>query len=424
MKTAAETFSPAHVTLRPCDDADMARRRGQRKGWLRPEKGSWLLTYRLYDQFGRAKREVVTVGPAEGVGKLTKKQAERFAWDHYLSKVDQVALRPKSMMTVAEFWKETFEPSMRLRLKRSAQEQYASLYRVWIEPRLGKLNLAVVSPDHVEKIIGEVMAAGRSTSTSRHVRKVISAVLNRARRSQLLIGENPASLVDLPASKPVRRAFALTSEQFAAVMAALPEPYRTMALMALLTSMNIAEIAGLRWGCVNLRDAPVDIDGDLVAERHLAVRWHYVRGEYTSLKTESRKRDIPIAGALYDALAGIRAAGKFVGAADPVFASRSGRPVCGNNVQKRFLTPIGERLGLPRLGWHTFRHTHASLMKQLNVGDRDRMALMGHGSLEMLYRYTHEERAAMAVAVERLAQQIGAAKPTELKVIEMKKRSA
>src|ERR1019366_4364447 len=29
---------------------DMSRRRGQRKGWLRPEHGAWLLTYRVYDQ--------------------------------------------------------------------------------------------------------------------------------------------------------------------------------------------------------------------------------------------------------------------------------------------------------------------------------------------------------------------------------------
>ena len=68
---------------------DMSRRRGQRKGWLRPEHGAWLLTYRVYDQTGKNQRETVTIGPCEGSGKLTEKQAERFAWDHYLAKVYQ-----------------------------------------------------------------------------------------------------------------------------------------------------------------------------------------------------------------------------------------------------------------------------------------------------------------------------------------------
>src|ERR1039458_6484514 len=32
------------------EDDTVSRRRGQRKGWLRPEHGSWLLTYRVYNR--------------------------------------------------------------------------------------------------------------------------------------------------------------------------------------------------------------------------------------------------------------------------------------------------------------------------------------------------------------------------------------
>ena len=55
------------------------RRRGQKKGWLRSESGSWLLTYRLYDVAGDSRRETSTIGPSEGRGRLTQKQAETVA---------------------------------------------------------------------------------------------------------------------------------------------------------------------------------------------------------------------------------------------------------------------------------------------------------------------------------------------------------
>ena len=78
-------------------DPDMARRRGQRKGYLRAENGSWLLTFRIYTHDSpQGKRQTVTIGPADGPGRLTKHQAQRFAWDHYLQPLDTATLKPMS----------------------------------------------------------------------------------------------------------------------------------------------------------------------------------------------------------------------------------------------------------------------------------------------------------------------------------------
>jgi len=117
------------------------------------------------------------------------------------------------------------------------------------------------------------------------------------------------------------------------------------------------------------------------------------RGEYGSLKTGNRKRDIPMPDVLAAALETIRGQSSFPGADDPVFSSCHGKPISANNVRKRWLVPLGTRLKLPgALGWHTFRHSHATLTKQLGLNDQDRMALTGHASTEMIGRYTHEDR--------------------------------
>ena len=60
-------------------------RRRQAKGYLRIEGTSWLLTYRVYTrEHPKGQRITTTIGPADGPGKLTQKQADRFAYEHFL----------------------------------------------------------------------------------------------------------------------------------------------------------------------------------------------------------------------------------------------------------------------------------------------------------------------------------------------------
>ena len=179
-------------------EEDMGKRRGQRKGYLRAEHGSWLLTYRIYLPTGRSQRETVAIGPATGSGKLTEKQAERVAWDHYLSKVDLVAQQPRALMTVADFWTKHYQPAANLCLKKAAREQYFSLYKRWIEPVIGRKRLATLETSDVEMAIARAVEEGMSQSTARHIRKVISAVFTKAKKLHIASGDNPAALADLP----------------------------------------------------------------------------------------------------------------------------------------------------------------------------------------------------------------------------------
>jgi hypothetical protein len=124
----------------------------------------------------------VTIGPCEGSGKLTEKQAERFAWDHYLAKVDQIALHPRSLMTIAEFWEKHYKPAALLKLKKTSRDQYFSLYAQWIEPVIGRKRQATLETGDVEQAIARAIGAGKSPSTARHIRKVISAIHTKAKK--------------------------------------------------------------------------------------------------------------------------------------------------------------------------------------------------------------------------------------------------
>jgi integrase len=387
-------------------DNELSRRRGQRNGWLRPEHGSWLLTYRVYDQTGRGHRETVTIGPCDGGGKLTEKQAERFAWDHYLSKVDQIAMQPRALMTVAEFWEKHYKPSALLRLKKTTREQYFSLYGKWIAPMIGRKRLAVLEPGDVESVIAHSIEGGMSPATARHIRKVISAVYTKAKKLRIASGDNPASLADLPQPEPVRQKIALSADQMRTVLSMLQEPVRSMALTAVLTSMNVSELCGLRWKHVNLTPEWVTLADESLPPFTVAVRQHFSRGEVGSLKTGNRKRIVPLPDVLVTALARLKARPKFVGADDVVFCSRRGTPISENNTRKRVLNPMAEGLGVSRLTWHVFRYSHATFTQAAEMSAKDRQALMGHGAMDQTDRYTLDDWDRMRAGLGKVAGMI------------------
>lgn len=382
---------------------DMGRRRGQRSGWLRAEHGSWLLTYRMYEQTGRSHRETVTIGPANGPGRLTEKQAERFAWDHYLSKVDQLARQPRAMMSIADFWEKHYKPAALLKLKKKTREQYFSIYRLWIEPVIGKKRLATVEPGDVESVTARAVESGRSSETVRHIRKVISAIYTKAKKLRIASGDNPASLADVPDPEPVRDKIALTALQMATVLSMLEEPLRTMVLTSVLTSMNVSELCGLQWKNVNLTPEWGILDGQPLPPFTIAVRRHFTRGEFGTLKTGNRRRNVPIPDVLVSALASLKQRASFVGPEDTVFCSRRGTPIAENNVRRRVLAPMAGRIGVARLSWHVFRYSHATFTSSIEMNAKDRQALMGHGSLEMTDRYTSEDLDRMRGGLAKIA---------------------
>ncbi|TAL38059.1 MAG: hypothetical protein EPN97_04290, partial [Alphaproteobacteria bacterium] len=184
---------------------------------------------------------------------------------------------------------------------------------------------------------------------------------------------------------------------------ALPMPARGMALTAALTSMNIAEVCGLQWRHVNMTGGWLQVDDEAVPPMTIAVRQHWAHGQYGSLKRASRTRNVPICTPL---LALLREIGQ--GAADaPVFAGRTGKPVDAHNIFNRVLRPVGKALGMPWLGWHSFRRTHSTLAAQLGMALKDQMAGMGHSDVRMTLHYQQADVERRRETLERMGTLLG-----------------
>jgi len=249
------------------------------------------------------------------------------------------------------------------------------------------------------------LKGGYSTQTVKHVRNTISAVFRHAKLKRAYHGDNPVLGVRLPEMQR-KETHSLTFEQGRNVISVIPSPAREMALLSMTTSLNVAEMLGLRWKRVNLTGEPVVVGGEFLQPYTLAVRENYYRGKFGSVKAKSRRRNVPLSSSVVTVLADIQRRSKHTGPDDLVFSSSKGTPLNENNLMRRLIKPAAELLGMPWLSWHVFRHTHATLGEQIGMALSDRQAQMGHRDVGMTLHYTHSDLERRRAAIEAMSDRL------------------
>jgi len=178
--------------------------------------------------------------------------------------------------------------------------------------------------------------------------------------------------------------------RFAACWEKLDDPCRSVVMVAVLTGLRIGGILALRWKCVDLLNETLE-----VAET-------YSNGEFGPPKTRSSRRVIPMSATLVGTLKPLRPTG-----CTPdrlVFATSKNTPLNPKNLYNRALAPACDAIGQPRISWHSFRHTHATLLHEGGESLKTAQALLGHSDLETtLGVYTHAVPESQRRAVERVA---------------------
>lgn len=415
---------------------DMGRRRLQQKGALYQQGGWWKLRW-MEDQIDRegqkryAWSRPVILGPAEGPARLTKPQARRAAWERHLSKLDQNMRTPQSIMTMREFVERKFIPEHVVMLKPGGRAHYDVHLKIALEGipavrvrsrkkaapglsqeavkrvfGLGALRLRDVKTEDCQRLVSAAVSRGYSVQYATHIRNAVSAIFEHADSKDWFNGRNPAKRVNLPEMER-KDLHALTVGQAASLVAAVEPIAGAMVLCACLTSMNIAEILGLRWRRVNLTEEWGIVDSESLPPLHIAVREQWYLRQYGSLKKGSRRRNVPLPPELVTTLARLRVTSKFAAPDDPVFASQAGTPIDAKNMLHRKIKPAAKALGMPWLGWHDLRRTFATLADQVGMSSGERQTVMGHARSTMTERYTKTPSEQARVAIGKMAKLIG-----------------
>jgi len=229
-------------------------------------------------------------------------------------------------------------------------------------PYLDTFRLREIDPAKIRILTRTALDSGYSVQTVTHIRNVLRAIFSYAIASCSYDGANPALHVFLP-SVARKEPHTLTLDRLQRVMEVMRYPEKAVALLALLTDMNVTEICGLQWSFVNISNNSIRVEDDWIPPRRISVRCQWYRGEFGPVK-ESRKRLVPVPDLLCSVLREIRNRRQFTKAEDFVVASRIGTPVYPENLAARRLKSVGRSLGIHWLSWSAFRRSHIQLKSQ------------------------------------------------------------
>jgi integrase len=278
--------------------------------------------------------------------------------------------RALSRVTFAEYaeeWIETYTG----RTSRGIRPETLADYRADLEreaiPFFGRTQLAAIEPRDVKRYASELAVRGLSPGSVRNLVAPVRALLATA-FEEGLIRSNPAAglrITQRVNTDPEERAKALTKDELQALLDELPIEWRVFFELLAHTGLRIGEAVALTW---------TDVD---FGKRRVHIRRRLYRGRFDVPKSRYGRRTIPLSQGLSRALWRLRGS---VPDDAPIFPSRSGAYLDPSNVMARVLKPAARRAGVPWAGFHTLRHTCATMLFRNGLNAKQVQVWLGHHS--------------------------------------------
>jgi len=371
----------------PSSGGDLARKRYQR-GALRREGSLWILRWRedVLNEAGSVVRveRRARVGPTKDLP--TKALARRVA-DRMIQHVNEPNYMPGRVATVQEF-SEVYCLNVCPTFKPSSCESARSLCRIYLEPVLGHYRLDQVKGEVPQLLVNDLRRRGLSRKTILNALSTLASMLGAARDWNYLAPELDWRKLRLPVEELQKPERFFTPDESQRIIDASPEPWNIcFAFMAYL-GLRTSEGVGVAWD-------HIDLGGGV-----LRVRQSNWRGKLLTVKSKSSNRDLPLPPVLVDMLNEYRPRWR-PNAFGLLFANAKGQPITSCYVRRDILHPIRERLGIPRGGFHAFRHGLGTALMQAGASARVVQQQLGHADLRMLARYAHVVPQDQRAAVDR-----------------------
>lgn len=348
-------------------------RRGPHEGTIYQRKdGRWEGAVHLGWENGRRNRKfVIAHSRKEVADKLTELLRAR----------DEQRPIPSQRDKLGPFLERWLDEVARPKVRVSTYDSYADIVRLHLQPGLGRMAMAKLTPADVQIFLNAKLASGLSPRRVQYFHAVLRQALRTAERWGLVV-RNVAKLVD-PPRVPKHEITPLTPEQARTLIeAAADDRHRALWVTALGTGMRQGELLALRWD-------DVDLEARRLQVRHTLARVH---GKLVLLepKTERSRRTLVLPGVVISALRAQRTqqrmerlvAGLRWVETGHIFTTTIGTPIEAAVVTRAYQAAL-TRAGLPRSRFHDMRHTAATLLLAQGFELEDVKNQLGHSSITL-----------------------------------------
>jgi integrase len=299
----------------------------------------------------------------------------------------------RSRITLREYaldWIDRYQGRGRRGFRDSTRDDYKRILKQYVFKYFPeRTRLTEITPSDIAGYIAwlcdpDKQEQALSDKSIRNYLGPLSACMASAVREGL-IRHNPTRDADLP-HRPTAEDIenedtrAMTAEQLATLLAVIPTRHHLFFRLLAATGLRISEAIALQW-------RHLDLDGP---SPHVKVRRGVVRGTLGPPKSRYSRRDVPLDAELAQALRKHHEETKWAGDEDLVFPASNGAYLHVSNLRRRVLKPAREKAHLEWVGFHTFRHTCASLLFANGRNAVQVQRWLGHHSAAFtLSRYVH-----------------------------------
>ncbi len=281
---------------------------------------------------------------------------------------------PAEVLTLREYAQTWLEHRT---LKPRTREHYTQLLRSLILPTLGDVALTALTPTRVRTWHAGMNA---KTPTMRAHAYSLLRTITRTAVSEDLIAASPCTVAGAGTSKRVHRVTPATLTEIGALVAAMPDRYKVMTLLAAWCGCRFGELAELRRkdvdaeaGVLRIRRGVVLVEGNTVVG---------------TPKSAAGIRDVAVPPHLLPALREHLVEYGEPGRDGLLFPAVSGGHLSPTGLYSVFY-PARVKAGRPDLRWHDLRHTGAVLAASTGASLAELMSRLGHSTPQAAMKYQH-----------------------------------
>ncbi len=295
-----------------------------------------------------------------------------------------VSLKDITLADLSEKWLKEREGRVRPKVLASYRPHVKRL-----TDRFGKRKVKTIRPEEISEF-AVALNAELAPATAGRCLTITKNIFETAIEWGYL-GRNPARYVRKPKACKADLDY-LEPAELQKLITSTEERHRCLIMCACLTGCRQSEILGLAWDNVDLAGGRIYIRQVLQGNR------------FFPPKTETSKRTVEVPAILVDELKQHQARQAIELEQNPhnlVFTNPAGMHMQGKTVTQQILYPALKRAELRRVGFHSLRHTYASMLISQGESIKTVQALLGHSNASMtlnVYGHLFEGQTKSAVA--------------------------
>ncbi len=315
------------------------------------------------------------------------------------AQVRQEKTETLDFQSLAEEWFRHMEPLV----KESTYRKYSNLWKSYIRPQLGHMQIPDISQSILEEYCAALLTSGGSkgeglsAKTVSDTMSLIRCVLQFCISKKIMVSCDTRMITVKQCTKKMRVLTVNEQQILCNHINSNPSPQNVGVLFCLFTGIRIGEICALKWEDISFSEKTVHIH-QTMQRIQIDETEHKTKIIITTPKSTCSIRTIPLPDELVSVLKTV------TGPASGYFLTGSDKRWIEPRTMQYHFKSLLKRCKIEDANYHALRHTFATRCVELGFDVKSLSEILGHASVNItMNRYVHPSMNLKRKNMERLS---------------------